>query len=103
MVRRYHHFLVLALALVLAGCDTPSISMLGVRATEVTIDGSRFRVFMQPGGTRVEAHRVSLEMLPSKVVTFERAFRAIELATGCSVLPGSLAGDRAIILAEVLC
>ena len=43
---------------------------------EVTIDGSRFRVFMQPGGTGVEANRVSFEVLPSLVVTFDRAYRA---------------------------
>lgn len=93
----------MGIALVLGGCTSPSISMMGGTVREVTVDGSRFRVFMQPGGTGVEAHRVSFEVLPSLIMTFERAYRAIELASGCSVLPGSLAGDRAIILAEVVC
>ncbi len=58
---------------------------------------------MQPGGDKVEVHRVSPEWLPSKVETFSRAYRAIEQATGCAVIPGSLGGDRAIITARVNC
>ena len=77
--------------------------MLGASASEVTIDGSRFRVFRQPGGGAAEAHRVSFEVLPSLVVTLERGYRAIELATGCRVAAGSLRGDQAIVLAEVDC
>ena len=92
-----------ALLLALAGCDSPSPAMMGGAMREVTVDGSRFRVFMQPGGDRVEAHRVSVEMLPSKVTTFARARRAIERATGCTVLAGSLGGDRAIVTARVDC
>ncbi|HHL22813.1 MAG TPA: hypothetical protein ENJ52_14980 [Aliiroseovarius sp.] len=77
--------------------------MMGGAVREVTVDGSRFRVFMQPGGSRVEAHRVSVEMLPSKVMTFARAWQAIEIATGCAVVAGSLGGDRAIVTARVDC
>lgn len=71
--------------------------------SEVTVDQSRFRVFMQPSGNSVEVHRVSVEARPSLVVTLDRAYRAIEIATGCSVVGGSLRGDQAIILAEVDC
>ena len=70
---------------------------------EVTVDGSRFRVFMKSGGYRVEVHRVSPEMLPRKVETFARAYRAIEMATGCAVMAGSLGGDRAIVTARMTC
>ncbi len=89
--------------LVLAGCDSPSPEMMGGAMREATVDGSRFRVFMKPGGYKVEAHRVSVEMLPSKVETFARAYRAIEIATGCKVVAGSLGGDRAIVTARVNC
>ncbi len=92
-----------AILLALAGCDSPSQEMWGGAMREVSMDGSRFRVFMQPGGYRVEAHRVSVEMLPSKVETFARGYRAIELATGCKVVAGSLGGDRAIVTARVNC
>jgi hypothetical protein len=89
--------------LVMGGCDSPSVSMMGGRVQEVSVDASRFRVFMQPGGNAVEAHRVSFEALPSLVVTLERGYRAIEMATGCRVVAGSLGGDRAIVLAQVDC
>ncbi|NKW71846.1 hypothetical protein HGD85_02505 [Rhodobacteraceae bacterium R_SAG10] len=70
---------------------------------EVTIDGSRFRVFMPIGSGPIEAHRISAEMLPSLVLTLAKAYRAIETATGCTVVAGSLQGDQAIILADVDC
>jgi hypothetical protein len=87
----------------LAGCDSPGPGFSGGMAREVVVDGSRFRVFVPPGGSVVQAHRVSFEMLPSLSATFEKAYRAIEQATGCKVLDGSLRGDQAIILAEVDC
>ncbi|MEE9389149.1 MAG: hypothetical protein V3U96_11115 [Paracoccaceae bacterium] len=87
----------------LAGCDSPSLSLRGGSVHQVDVQGSRFRVYRQAGGTLVEAHRVSFEALPSLVQTLEKAFLAIEMATGCIVMPGSLRGDQAIILAEVEC
>ncbi len=89
--------------LVLAGCDSPSVSLLGGEVQEVTIDDSRFRIFMQRGGNAIEAHRVSVESLPSLALTLNKAYQAIELATGCHVVDGTLRGDQAIILAEVDC
>ncbi len=87
----------------LSGCDSPAPAFLGGVVNEVTVDESRFRVFMQPGSRHVEAHRISFEPLPSLVLTLEKAYRAIEMATGCPVADGSLRGDQAIILAEVDC
>ena len=91
------------LTLLPVGCDSPSLEMRGGAVREVMVDGSRFRVYMKAGGYRVEAHRISPEMLPGKVETFSRAYRAIERATGCNVVAGSLGGDRAIIKARVNC
>lgn len=87
----------------LAACDSPSPKFMGGGAQVVTVDDSRFRVFTRSGSRSVEAHRISFEPLPSLVATLEKAYRAIELATGCKVKPGSLHGDRAIILADVDC
>lgn len=67
------------------------------------MDDTRFRIYMQHGSRGVEAHRVSLEALPSLVLTFEKAYRAIEIATGCHIIPNSMTGDQAIIRAKVDC
>ena len=93
----------IAVFLLLSACDSPSPEMMGGVVREVSVDGSRFRVFLKPGGYRVEAHRVSAEMLPGRSVVFEKGFRAIELATGCQVVSGSLGGDWAIVTARVNC
>ncbi len=99
----WHRTLLILLLTLPAGCGSPSPEMWGGAMREVAVDGSRFRVYMQPGGTSVEAHRVSVEMLPSLSQTLERGYRAIERATGCHIVPGSLGGDWAIVTAEVNC
>ncbi len=95
--------LLIAVLLGVAGCDSPGPGFSGGMVREVVVDGSRFRVFAPPGSSVIQAHRVSFEMLPSLSATFEKAYRAIEQATGCKVRDGSLRGDQAIILAEVNC
>lgn len=86
---------------VLAGCASPAF--LNQPTREVTVDDSVFRVYMRSGTSEVEAHRISFEMLPSRVLTYARAHQAITQATGCNVIEGSLAGDQAIIRASVDC
>lgn len=90
-----------ALGLILAGCA--SASMLGQPMQVVRVADSTFQVYMASGSSRVEAHRVSFEPLPGKRLTFAKAMRAIEIATGCKVTNGSLEGDQAIIKARVGC
>ena len=91
-----------ALAL-LATCDSPSPKLRGATATIIDIDQSRLRVFHSPGQSYVEAHRISPELRSSRILTFEKAYRAIEQATGCKIREGTLAGDQAIVTAEVDC
>lgn len=100
MIRLISTFSVLAL---LAACDSPSPILRGATATIIDIDQSRFRVFHKPGQSYVEAHRISPEVRPSRVMTFEKAYRAIEQATGCKIREGTLTGDQAIITADVDC
>ena len=96
-------FLLTAWLITLTACTSPSPALLGAQEKEVTVETSRFRVFHYPGGSQAEAHRVSLEPLPSLVETLAKAHQAIEIATGCSVRSGSLYGNQAIIEAEVNC
>ena len=84
-----------------AGCASPAF--LNQPTRNVTIADSTFVVYMRSGTSDVEAHRISFEMLPSRVLTYARAQRAITQATGCHVVDGSLEGDQAIIRASVDC
>lgn len=94
---------IVVVLLLVAGCDSPNPRFLGGSVQEIVVDESRFCVFMQHGGNKIEAHRVSVEPLPSLVLTLDKAYRAIEQATGCHVVDGSLRGDQAVILAKVDC
>lgn len=91
----------LSLLMLLSACASPGF--LGQPAAEVEVAGSTFRVYMRSGTGMVQAHRTSFEALPSRSLTLTKAARAIELATGCGLRPGTLAGDQAIITAEVDC
>ncbi|MBV1867990.1 MAG: hypothetical protein KUG69_08810 [Marinosulfonomonas sp.] len=85
----------------LPGCASPAF--LNQPARDVNVADSVFRVYMRLGTSEVEAHRISFEMLPSRVLTYARAHQAITQATGCKVVNGSLEGDQAIIRASVDC
>ncbi|MGJ8582595.1 MAG: hypothetical protein ACSHXD_00765 [Marinosulfonomonas sp.] len=96
------HVTILSFAvLILAGCASPGY--LGVKPIRAEADGSTFLVYHKFGTVEVEAYRVSVEMLPSKRRVFRAAKKAIETATKCRVIDGSIYGDQAIITAEVDC
>ena len=84
----------IAFAVVLTACASPGF--LGERSQVVTEAGSSFRVYMRSGTGMVQAHRISPELLPSKSLVLVKAGRAIEYATGCGMVPGSVEGDQAI-------
>jgi len=87
----------------LAACDSPSPSMFGGQASEVDVDGSTFRIYQSTDRTMAEAHRISIEPLPSRIATYARAYQAIETATGCRIAKNSLGGDWAIVTARTNC
>ncbi len=93
--------LLLTAALALAGCDSPSVGLMGAQKTQVTIGGSRFSVHWR--NDRAEAYRVSVEYLPDGAEILARAEQAIIQATGCQIRKGSLAGDVALIKARLDC
>jgi len=85
----------------LAGCDSPSPRLEGASHRVVTVDGSRFGVHWR--GREVEAYRISVEFVPRLGPMSVKFERAIEIATGCRVVPGSLVGDVALMQAEIAC
>ncbi|MGR3662541.1 MAG: hypothetical protein ACU0CA_15380 [Paracoccaceae bacterium] len=96
-------FKTLPLFLLLFACTSPSPSLLGAPATDITVGSSRFRVYHYPGASRVEAHRINLEFLPFMSHIRADAYQAIERTTGCSIRSGSFVGDQAVVKAEVNC
>jgi len=92
---------ILLCALILTACA--SMSMQGQPMKQIVVAESTFNVYMRSDTDLVEAHRVSVEPLPSKLLTLSKAVRAIELATGCRLKDGTLEGDQAIIKAKVDC
>jgi len=64
----------------------------------VTIDGSRFSVYVL--GDRAEAIRTNPEYRGG---IMERGYRAILDASGCAIRPGSFGGDPARMTARLTC
>jgi hypothetical protein len=94
----------LQIGVLLSACTSASLSMWGVAPVDITIGNSQFRIWADPGSGQVEAHRISVEMPPpGRREVLARGLRAIEQVTGCVVRAGSLAGDQAIMTAEIDC
>ncbi|SEV88280.1 hypothetical protein SAMN05444851_0074 [Aliiroseovarius sediminilitoris] len=93
----------LVTGLVVAACDSPSPQFMSADTSvkKATVDGSTFSVHRRENW--VEVYRTSFEALPRIPVILARAKTAIEQATGCKVVEGSLSGDQAIQRAEIDC
>ena len=85
----------------LAACDAPSPNMRGALTREVTVGPSTFTVHRL--GDRAEAVRTNFEMGRKARGIMARGYQAIELATGCQVVPGSFTGDPALMKARIAC
>ena len=101
-MRLFHSLVFLSLA-ALAACDSPSPQFMhrDTATTRVEIEGSTFSVHQRENW--VEVYRIGFEALPRGPVILARAKIAIEQATGCTVVKGSLSGDQAIQRAEIDC
>lgn len=96
--------LLLISALALAACDSPNpLSVYaGVPPTRVEVEGSVFSV--RVAGSQAQAVRTDFDLragLGGRIVP--RAGIAIERASGCRVVDGSLKGDAALIEARLIC
>ncbi|TQV66402.1 hypothetical protein [Aliiroseovarius halocynthiae] len=69
--------------------------------TRIEVEGSTFSVHQRENW--VEVYRIGFEVLPRLPVILARSKTAIEQATGCTVVEGSLSGDQAIQRAEIDC
>ena len=87
-----------ALALV-AGCASPDLS--GEVTRRVEVEQSTFRV--QFNRNSAEATRMNPEFGPGAQGIMWRGYRAIMLATGCEIIPGTFDGDPALMRAELFC
>lgn len=87
--------------LVLAACSSPGRKFSGTTPVRVTVEGSIFDIYTV--GSDVKAVRLSVELLPRRDEIGARAIVAIEQATGCKYVAGSLAGDQALLQARVTC
>ncbi|MHC0051896.1 hypothetical protein [Actibacterium sp. D379-3] len=85
----------------MAGCDSPAVTMHGVPARQVSVDNSRFSVYVQ--GNRAEAIRTNVEYGRGARGIMARSYRAIELASGCQIVPGTFDGDPARMTANIAC
>ena len=87
--------------LFLSACNTAPLGFAGVEATRVVVGQSTFDVRVK--GTRAHALRVNMEFAPNLAAVAPRAREAIEQASGCRMVPGTLTGDQASMTAELDC
>ncbi len=88
-------------AVCLGGCAAHTPVLYGGTVTRITVEGTRFVVSHTE--TRAEATRVSPERLPNRERMLYLALQAIEGASGCTVLPGTLYGDWSLTEAYLDC
>lgn len=100
---RLAHSLVFLGLSALAACDSPSPQFMhrDTVTTRIEVEGSTFSVHQRQNW--VEVYRTGFEALPRVPVILARSKIAIEQATGCKVVEGSLSGDQAIQRAEINC
>lgn len=74
--------------LLLAACASPAPEFLGATRTEVTKGGIRFVVFQK--GERAEVIRMGYLSRPARDRVPDLMLAAVEEATGCAVVAGSV-------------
>ncbi len=85
----------------LASCDSPHPAFMGVEKQEITVQGSTFHVRIKEH--IVTATRTNFERVPKIGDTFPKAKIAMEQASGCKVIPNSMRGDPAVMVAKLNC
>lgn len=86
---------------ILFGCDMPEMSMVGVPAQVITVQGSTFSVYIR--GTEAEAIRTNFEYGSKAKGVMQRGYIAIQAVSGCDIIPGSFGGDPARMVARLTC
>jgi len=87
--------------LVLASCDSPHPAFMRVESQTIKVQGSTFQIRIRED--RAEAIRTNFERVPKIGDIFPKAARAMEIASGCDVVPASMKGDPALMTARLDC
>lgn len=85
----------------LAACTSPHPAFMGVEMQVIEVQGSTFQVRIK--GEVAEAIRTNFEFVPKIGDTFPKAQQAMEIASGCKVVPNSMKGDPALMRAKLKC
>jgi len=86
---------------VFAACSGPSPAMRGAVTREVTVENSTFSVHHD--WAEVEVVRANVELGRAAAGIMRRGYRAIQVATGCEIIPGTFGGDPALMRARIFC
>ncbi len=89
------------LVVFLGACNTPSVDQWGGQSSAQSVGAFTFTVHHR--SDRAEAYRTNLAWRMNRATVFEAAARAMEQASGCKAVRGSLAGDVALIKADLIC
>lgn len=85
----------------LAACSTPGLKMRGAKVSRVEVGVSTFDVYVL--GDKARAVRVNFETGRRARGIMARGFQAIELGSGCQIVPGTYDGDPALMQAQIFC
>lgn len=85
----------------LSACAGPSLPLWHADRAEVTIAGHDYVV--RHTDQRAEATRVSPAATPARGEMLVHAQSAMEAASGCTIRPGTLYGDRVMAEAMLIC
>ena len=91
----------LVFILFLAACDMGGPGFRGIEPVRVVVDGSQFSVRQNEG--RVEVLRLNSEMALGRRSMAVKMASAIEQATGCMLVQGSLQGDQVQATGRLKC
>ena len=86
-------------AIMLAGCNTPSMTFRGITPVTVTVDGSTFAVRVKD--LHGEAIRTNMQYAPRTGPIGARGATAIAQVSGCKV--SRVGGDQAVVTAALDC
>lgn len=87
--------------IILSACSVPTPEMRGSEPSRHEVAGYIFEV--NHSRSRAEAYRKNVAWRPDQSEVFERAAQAMEQASGCKAVRGSLAGDIARVTADLIC
>lgn len=85
----------------LGACDLPTREFAGIPAQTIVVEQSTFDVRIN--GERAGVIRTNATGARGLVGVAGRAAVAMEMASGCDVVPGSVTGDRIVYTADLDC